>query len=63
MRRDPASLKSSVVVLFYGPESDATELRFLNSMGIIRCQRFGWQHLIAKDKVDLVTLINSRVEQ
>lgn len=58
-----SSLKSLVVILFYRSETAATELRVLNSMGIIRCQGVKWQHLIAKDKVDMVTVINSRVEQ
>lgn len=63
VRGDPESLKSSAVVLFYRSETAATELRFLNSTGIIRSQGVKCQHLIANDKVDMVTVINSRVKQ
>lgn len=48
-------------------ETDATELRSLNAMGIIRCQRgraqvaaLNCKHLTAKDKVDVVTIKNRK---
>lgn len=68
VRGFPASLKSSVITLIWGPDltegTAATQSKNLNEMGIIGPQghRTKWQHSTVKGKVGIFTSMDSRVK-